>query len=97
MAERGTKLTCAHCAVRFYDLNKTAVTCPACGGVYKPPVVVPRVPRTARGRAQYPTGRESVVGAVISINVAQSAPAPESPEEAPVVDGPAPALSVAEQ
>jgi uncharacterized protein (TIGR02300 family) len=31
--EWGTKRVCASCGKRFYDLNKTPITCPQCGTV----------------------------------------------------------------
>jgi uncharacterized protein (TIGR02300 family) len=29
--ELGTKRLCANCSARYYDLNKTPITCPKCG------------------------------------------------------------------
>jgi uncharacterized protein (TIGR02300 family) len=44
--ELGIKRTCAHCAVRFYDLGRAPAQCPACGATQPPPrarsVAVPR-------------------------------------------------------
>jgi uncharacterized protein (TIGR02300 family) len=37
--ELGTKCTCASCAERFYDLNRSPAVCPKCGAT-QPPVVV---------------------------------------------------------
>lgn len=31
--EWGLKRACINCAVRFYDMNKKPITCPACGSV----------------------------------------------------------------
>lgn len=40
-AVRGTKRVCEACAVRFYDLSRTPINCPACGAIHEPaPVVV---------------------------------------------------------
>jgi len=36
--ERGTKRTCASCASRFYDLDRTPAICPKCGTEYVEPV-----------------------------------------------------------
>ncbi|HTW71187.1 MAG TPA: TIGR02300 family protein [Acetobacteraceae bacterium] len=44
--ELGTKCTCASCAARFYDLNRSPAVCPKCGAP-QPPVVV-RAARPAR-------------------------------------------------
>ena len=30
-AELGNKHTCLNCGVKFYDLNKSEIICPACG------------------------------------------------------------------
>ena len=49
--ELGTKRLCGSCAAKFYDLNKTAITCPKCGTIFE---VVPHVttrPRPGRARA----------------------------------------------
>jgi uncharacterized protein (TIGR02300 family) len=32
---RGTKRVCASCGARFYDLNRTPITCPVCQAVYQ--------------------------------------------------------------
>ena len=44
--ERGLKRTCQAdaCGVRFYDLNRTTISCPECGaGFIAPPPTPPRV------------------------------------------------------
>jgi uncharacterized protein (TIGR02300 family) len=49
--ELGTKRLCGSCAAKFYDLNKTPITCPKCGTIFE---VVPPVttrPRPDRARA----------------------------------------------
>ncbi len=35
--DRGTKRQCAHCAMKYYDLNRDPVLCPGCGKPYEPP------------------------------------------------------------
>ena len=45
--ELGTKRFCASCGAKFYDLNKTPITCPKCGTPFK---VVPVTPVTTRPR-----------------------------------------------
>jgi uncharacterized protein (TIGR02300 family) len=35
-AEWGTKRTCQSCGARFYDLQRTPITCPKCGTVHDP-------------------------------------------------------------
>jgi uncharacterized protein (TIGR02300 family) len=45
--ELGTKCFCASCGAKFYDLNKTPITCPKCGTPFE---VVPVIPVTTRPR-----------------------------------------------
>ena len=33
--ELGTKRLCANCSARYYDLNKTPITCPKCGAPFE--------------------------------------------------------------
>jgi uncharacterized protein (TIGR02300 family) len=35
-ALRGTKRVCAACEVRFYDLMRSPIVCPSCGGEHEP-------------------------------------------------------------
>jgi len=44
---RGTKRVCPSCGARFYDLNRTPITCPVCQAVYQ---ISP--PTSRRERAQ---------------------------------------------
>ena len=37
MALRGMKRTCQACEVRFYDLARSPIVCPACGAHFTPP------------------------------------------------------------
>jgi uncharacterized protein (TIGR02300 family) len=39
-AMRGTKRVCQACQVRFYDLAREEIVCPACGVLYTPVAVV---------------------------------------------------------
>ena len=48
--ELGTKCTCASCAERFYDLNRSPAVCPKCGAT-QPPVSVRRPVRSSSGSA----------------------------------------------
>jgi|LNFM01.1.fsa_nt_gb uncharacterized protein (TIGR02300 family) len=36
--QRGTKRMCVDCEIAFYDLTKSPIICPACGGVHTPVV-----------------------------------------------------------
>ena len=40
-AMRGTKRVCQACEVRFYDLAREQIVCPACGVLYTPVVQAP--------------------------------------------------------
>ena len=46
--ELGTKCTCASCAERFYDLNRSPAVCPKCGAT-QPPVSARRPVRPSPG------------------------------------------------
>jgi len=45
--ELGLKRICLGCGVRFYDLNKTLVSCPSCGKEFDP-LASARVPRSRK-------------------------------------------------
>jgi uncharacterized protein (TIGR02300 family) len=44
--ELGTKRLCAHCGVKFYDLNHAPINCPKCAAVFEAEVA------SSRGRAE---------------------------------------------
>jgi uncharacterized protein (TIGR02300 family) len=46
---RGTKRVCPACGARFYDLNRSPITCPVCQAVYQmtPPTSARRAERAA--------------------------------------------------
>ena len=43
----GRKRRCVSCGIKFYDFDKTPVTCPACGAEFDPEVLL----KSRRGRA----------------------------------------------
>ncbi len=47
-SDRGTKRTCQHCEVKFYDLNKEPIICPKCGEefIIETVTVVPELKQT---------------------------------------------------
>jgi uncharacterized protein (TIGR02300 family) len=52
---RGTKRVCPSCGARFYDLNRTPITCPVCQAAYQ----LPTAPsRRSSERAQAPAPRK---------------------------------------
>ena len=66
---RGTKRVCPGCGARFYDLNRTPVTCPVCQAAYQ----LPAAPsRRSSERAQAPAPRK--------VNEVKPRPAAETPE-----------------
>ena len=50
--ELGTKRLCANCSARYYDLNKTPITCPKCGTPFEvvPVTTRPRPDQRAAAR-----------------------------------------------
>ncbi len=40
MANRGLKRICASCGIKFYDMNKQPIKCPACGAAFTGEVAV---------------------------------------------------------
>ena len=50
--ELGTKRFCASCGAKFYDLNKTPITCPKCGTPFQvaPETTRPRPDQRAAAR-----------------------------------------------
>ena len=77
-ALRGTKRVCQACEVRFYDLARDPIVCPACGAVYTPapaPVASPTPSYTGKTGWRRGVKREEPVAAV-----------PEEVPEAPEVE-----------
>jgi uncharacterized protein (TIGR02300 family) len=59
--ELGTKRLCANCSAKFYDLNKTPITCPKCHTVMEL-AAAPTRPRPEPARAAVaPVKEEAVV------------------------------------
>jgi uncharacterized protein (TIGR02300 family) len=62
--ELGTKRLCANCGAKFYDLNKTPITCPKCHTVMEIAAAAPSRPRpdaaAAAARAAAPVKEEAV-------------------------------------
>jgi len=60
--ELGTKRLCANCSAKFYDLNKTPITCPKCHTVMELAAVAPRPrPEPAAARAAAPVKEQEAV------------------------------------
>jgi uncharacterized protein (TIGR02300 family) len=57
--ELGTKRLCANCSAKFYDLNKTPITCPKCHTVMEIAPVTTR-PRPEPARAAAPVQEVAV-------------------------------------
>ncbi len=56
---RGTKRVCPSCGARFYDLNRTPITCPVCQAAYQLPTAPSR--RSERAAAAGARKVEEVV------------------------------------
>jgi uncharacterized protein (TIGR02300 family) len=52
---RGSKRVCPSCGARFYDLNRTPITCPLCQAVYQ----LPTAPSRRSERAQAAEARKA--------------------------------------
>jgi uncharacterized protein (TIGR02300 family) len=65
---RGTKRVCPSCGARFYDLNRTPITCPVCQAVYQ---VTP--PTSRRGERAQPVEVKKVVEPEAEAPVLESA------------------------
>ena len=65
---RGTKRVCPSCGARFYDLNRTPITCPLCQAVYQ----LPTGPSRRGERAQQAEARR--------VEEAEARPVLETPE-----------------
>jgi uncharacterized protein (TIGR02300 family) len=52
---RGSKRVCPSCGARFYDLNRTPITCPLCQAVYQ----LPTTPSRRSERAQAAEARKA--------------------------------------
>jgi uncharacterized protein (TIGR02300 family) len=83
--ELGTKRLCAGCAAKFYDLNKTPITCPTCGTIFEviPPVTTRQRPDRSRA-AHEPEAPEVEVAELISLEEADEE---AQGKKAPVADG----------
>jgi uncharacterized protein (TIGR02300 family) len=57
--ELGTKRLCANCGAKFYDLNKTPITCPKCHTVMEL-AAAPTRPRPEPARAAVPVKEEAL-------------------------------------
>lgn len=57
--EWGVKRTCQSCSSRFYDLQRSPITCPKCGSIFEPLTATKRGRRSAVDTAKaIPFGEE---------------------------------------
>jgi uncharacterized protein (TIGR02300 family) len=68
----GVKRTCQSCSSRFYDLQRSPITCPKCGSIYE----ILTTTKRSRNRASQETAKilpfgteEELLGAVLDIEV----------------------------
>jgi uncharacterized protein (TIGR02300 family) len=84
--ELGTKRLCAGCAAKFYDLNKTPITCPKCGTLFEVVPVTTR-PRPDQARAvREPVAEAPEVEEAELISL-EEADAEAQGKKAPAADG----------
>jgi len=74
--ELGTKRACASCGAKFYDLNKTPITCPKCGTLFEV------VPMTTRPRPDQRAAARKLEIAAEEAKARAAAEDPEAPEDA---------------
>ena len=72
--ELGTKRLCASCGAKFYDLNKTPITCPKCGTPFEvaPTTTRPRPDQRAAVRQPEAEVEEAPEAEVISLEEADA-------------------------
>lgn len=72
--ELGTKRLCASCGAKFYDLNKTPITCPKCGTPFEvvPVTTRPRADQRAAVREPEPEAEEAQEAELISLEEADA-------------------------
>ena len=72
--ELGTKRLCASCGAKFYDLNKTPITCPKCGTVFEvvPVTTRPRPDQVRPVREAEPEPAEAEEAELISLEEADA-------------------------
>ncbi len=73
-AELGLKRTCLSCGMRYYDFNRTPISCPGCQTEFDPELVV----RSRRGRAAPKS--ESKAGKADASALVEEVDAPEDDE-----------------
>src|SRR6201997_5126825 len=84
--ELGTKRLCASCGAKFYDLNKTPITCPKCGTPFEvvPVTTRPRPDQARPVREAEPEAPEAEEAELISL---EEADAETQGKKAPAADG----------
>ena len=92
-AMRGIKRVCQACQVRFYDLAREEIVCPACGVLYTPVVLAPVEARRGAAGSGKTGWRQNFkrVNPVLPEADAQAAPAEEAEVEVEAVGDEAPA------
>jgi uncharacterized protein (TIGR02300 family) len=73
-SELGSKRLCASCAAKFYDLNKTPITCPKCGTPFEvvPETTPPRPDKRAAARKPEVEAEEVQEAELISLEEADA-------------------------
>jgi uncharacterized protein (TIGR02300 family) len=82
--ELGTKRLCAHCGAKFFDLNRSPITCPKCGAAFEAVQVSSRGRVEAALRGVEPLVSEAQEAELVSLEDAdEEAQGKKRPGEAP--------------
>lgn len=54
----GTKQLCPSCGTKFFDLNRTPITCPKCGTIVSPAATGPRPSKASKPAKVVPTATD---------------------------------------
>jgi uncharacterized protein (TIGR02300 family) len=84
-ADRGTKVTCTACGIRFYDLNRPATKCPICGAEFKPRARVASSRKVAPDRTLRQAPRAAAIDPEQSAGASTHGSPSDDPQEG---DGP---------
>jgi uncharacterized protein (TIGR02300 family) len=69
--ELGNKHQCQHCGTRFFDLNKTPITCPKCGATFHVAPLARSAPRSVA--AHHEDAEPGAAADLVSLEDAEAA------------------------
>jgi uncharacterized protein (TIGR02300 family) len=86
--ELGTKRLCPSCGAKYYDLNRTPITCPKCATVFEAVVVTSRAAKAAKAEKKPEEKEEEKDADAPEIVTLEEADAEaEGSDDAPNIDG----------